>query len=168
MAENFVRFISTELSIRFYPAKFTNKLYCLISQINLTYEMYGIVSQPFSLKKFQKGWSLVGVSVLKITAYQNGLAKRDTIQLLIAGFDVIHVDFRTRNHNPDQRLMPGSSTLSKTKDGECFSASEPTCNKAGYGFECEACLPTNFYRETTSALEYICTPMHACTLHSWQ
>lgn len=79
---------------------------------------------------------------MKITTYQDGLAERDAIQLLIACFDVIHVDFRTGNHNPDQCLMTSSNTLSKTNDGKCPSCSEHTLNKGGYGFECEALLLT--------------------------
>lgn len=51
-----------------------------------------------------------------ITTYQNGLTERDAIQLLIACFDIIHVDFRAGNHNPDQCLMTRSDTLSKTND----------------------------------------------------
>ena len=42
---------------------------------------------------------------------QDGLTERDAIQLLIACFDVIHVNFRAGNHNPDQCLMTSSNTL---------------------------------------------------------
>lgn len=54
---------------------------------------------------------------MKITTYQDGLAERDTVQLLIAGFDVVHVDLRTGDHDPGQDLVTRSSTLSKTSEG---------------------------------------------------
>lgn len=77
---------------------------------------------------------------MKTTTYHDGLAKRDTIQLLIACFDVIHVDFRTGNHNPGQYLMTCSNTLSKTSEDYLFII---THNIAGYGFEYKALLLTH-------------------------
>lgn len=56
---------------------------------------------------------------MKITTYQDGLAERDTIQLLVACFDIIHVDFRTGNHDSDQGLMTSSRTLFKSSVGKC-------------------------------------------------
>lgn len=78
---------------------------------------------------------------MRITTYQDGLTERDAIQLLIACFDVIHVDFRAGNHNPDQCLMTSSNTLLKTNDDQCPLYSKPAL-KAGCGFECEAILLT--------------------------
>lgn len=78
---------------------------------------------------------------MRITTYQDGLTERDAIQLLIACFDVIHVNFRAGNHNPDQCLMTSSNTLSETNDGKCPLYSKLTF-KVGCGFECEALLLT--------------------------
>lgn len=87
--------------------------FTLRSQVSLKYAMH-ICSPAHQLsfrKILHKELSFMEVPLLKSQTYQDGLAERDSILLLVKCFDIIHVDFRTGDHNPDQCLVASSSSL---------------------------------------------------------